>query len=705
MCGIVGVFGRSDSFELVIKGLNIIKYRGKDGYGIWNGKECFYSNSLSFEKCESENAIGHCLHAVVKKIKQPFKGNGIFAGNCEIYNWENLCSEHNIMAENDAELFFKLLEEFGVEKTLELADGDYAGSYFIDNKVYLFRDRIGVKPVWYSIENGFAFASERKVLKKLGYENVFELNPRELLIYNLNDKNAEFINLNFYEFTKNYSEYSILKRKLGGLLVNAVSKRIPDVKLGLLFSGAVDSSFIALILKKFGVDFTCYTCVVKGFEKEAEDLIYAKGAAEKLNLSLEVIEISPENIEKDLPLICRLIESNEVTKVAVSIPFFYACKKACENGVKVIISGLGADDLFGGYERISKGFDVNKECYHSLLNIYERDLYRDDVITMYNNIELRVPYLDRELIKFALGIDAKYKINENGNKFILRDLALDYGLDKSFAFRKKRATQYGGNFIKAIEKLSKKHGFESKSKYLASLYDDGNVKLVALFSSGKDSCYAMYIMKKLNYNIKCLVTINSKNKDSYMYHTPNVHLAQLQAEALGIPIIMQESSGEEEKELEDLREALLKARKVHNIEGVVCGAIFSTYQRNRVQRVAESLGLKVFTPLWHKNQEILLRELTANGFEVIISSIASDGLDEKWLGRKLDEQMINELVELNKKNGINVAFEGGEAESLVLNCPMFRKKLIVESASKIMDGDYCGIFKINKVNLADKNPG
>ncbi len=703
MCGIVGIFGRNDAFELVVKGMEIINYRGKDGYGIWNGKECFYSDNLIFEKCKSDNVIGHCLHAVVKKVRQPCKNDSIFAVNCEIYNWKDLCNQYDINAENDAELFFKLLEKFGVEKTLELVDGDYAGAYFADNKVYLFRDRIGVKPGWYSIENGFAFASERKVLRELGYENVFELNPRELLVYNLNEKNAEFFNLKFYDITKDDSEYKILRRKLGELLVNAISKRIPDVRLGLLFSGAVDSGLLALALKKLGVDFICYTCVVRGFEKEAEDLIYAKKAAEKINLDLEVIEVSLEEIERDLPEICKLIESNDVTKVSVSIPFYYACKKASEHGIKVILSGLGADDLFGGYERIAKGFDVNKECYHSLLNLYERDLYRDDVITMYNNIELRVPYLDRELIKFALGIDAKYKVNDNGNKFILRDLALEYGLDREFSFRKKRAAQYGGNFVKTIKKLSKKNGFPNKSGYLAGLYDEGNVKLAALFSSGKDSCYAMFIMKKLNYDVKCLVTINSRNKDSYMYHTPNVEIAEVQAEALGMPIIMQDSSGEKEKELEDLEKALRMAKIDYGVEGVVSGAIFSNYQRDRVQAIAESLGLKVFTPLWHKNQETLLNELIANGFEAIISSIASDGLNDKWLGRKLDENSVSELIFLGKKIGLNCAGEGGEFESLVLNCPLFKKKLAVESAKKIMHDGHSGIFKIENINLVDKN--
>lgn len=702
MCGIVGVFARDNAYNLVLDSMMAISYRGRDGYGIYDGKNVHYSNFMDFKLINSNFAIGHCLHAVVSNVKQPFIGNGVLAVNCEIYNWKELSDGYGINARNDAELFFNLLERFGVEKTLGLLDGDYAGVYFRDRKVFLFRDRVGVKPIWYSTDSGFAFSSERKSLREIGFKDIVELNPRELLVYDTEVGKVNIINLDFYDFFNSGEDYAKLKNKLGGYLVNAVAKRVPEVKFGLLFSGAVDSSLIALVLKRLNLDFKCYTCVVKDIG-EAIDLKFSRIVAGKLDLDLEIIEVSLDEIDKALPIVCKLIESNDVTKVSVALAFYFACKKARDDGCKVILSGLGADDLFGGYERHLKSGDVNKECYNSLLNIYERDLYRDDVITMHNNIELRVPYLDRKLISFALGIDGKFKINENGNKYILRDLAVGYGLDKEFSFRKKKAVQYGGNFLKALEKLSKKNGFETKSNYLSSLYNEGNVKLVALFSSGKDSCYAMYVMKKRNYDVRCLVTIDSKNKDSFMYHTPNVHMVKLQAEALGLPLIMEESSGEKEKELEDLERALIKAKKEYNVGGVVVGAIFSTYQRDRVQRIADKLGLKVFLPLWHKNQEVLLKELLENKFEIIISSVAADGLNESWLGKKLDENMIADLINLNKKNGINIAFEGGEAETLVLDCPMFKKKLIIEDAEAIMDSKYSGIFNVKKAKLANKS--
>ena len=202
MCGVIGVFGRENAKELVLKGMKLISYRGKDGYGLWGDHFLDYSDSISFKDFNGVNAIGHCLHAVVDKIKQPLSCGGVFAANCEIYNWQELCKEYNLKLWNDAELFFYLLEKFGVVKTLELVDGDYAGVYFRNGKVYLFRDKVGVKPIWYSLENCLVFASERKVLRSFGCENVFELNPRELLVYDVEKKEVEFINLNFYETVK-----------------------------------------------------------------------------------------------------------------------------------------------------------------------------------------------------------------------------------------------------------------------------------------------------------------------------------------------------------------------------------------------------------------------------------------------------------------------------------------------------------------------
>ena len=686
MCGIIGVVGNENSLKLVTKGLNLLSHRGLDGNNILNVKNGF---------------VGHCLHAIVNKIKQPFVGRGIFLVNCEIYNWK----EFDLQAKNDAELFFKLIENVGVEETLKLIDGDYSGAYFKDDKIYLFKDLFGVKPLWYSLENGFSFASEKKVLEEFGLEIIHDLNPRQILVYDTTNKEVNFVEREFVRLEPLLNEnYSEIKKKTSGLLINAIAKRIPDCKFGLLFSGGVDSVFLALILKKLDVDFTCYTCVVDYFGfKEPEDLSYSKKIASDLGLDFKVVKVSLEDVEKTLNILPKVIESNNVTKVSVALPFYFASKQATKDGCKVLFSGLGSEEIFAGYERHKRSLDINKECYSGLLWLYERDLYRDDLATMINNVELRVPFLDKALVDYCLRVPSKFKLSENQNKLLLRDIAFEFGLDKEFAYRKKKAAQYGGNFEKTIDKLARLNKIKNKSEYLRQFYDKGNLQLGVLFSSGKDSCYAMYIMHKQNYDIKCLISLKSKNKDSFMFHTPNIDLVKYQAEALGIPLILKETSGEKENELKDLKEVLLEAKNKNNIQGVITGALYSTYQRDRIEKICNSIGLKVFSPLWHKDQLLELKELLINNFEIILSSVAADGFNEKWLGRKLDAKMIEDLVKLNLKNKINVAGEGGEFESLVLDMPMFKKIIKIKEADVVMTSEHVGKYVVNKVELFEKN--
>lgn len=694
MCGIIGVFNAENANVLVEKGLKLLKERGKDGFGVFSS---------------GKGVFGHTLHSVVgEKIKQPFVFEDIrFIANCEIYNWKELSEKYNIIARNDAELIFKLIILKGVSKLQEVIaelDGDFAFVFWQRNKVYVCRDIIGVKPVWYGFLNdGFGFASERKVLVALGFSNITELNPRQILVYDISDKNVTFDNIDFFDLRPELKDgYDKIKRKLSGLIINSIAKRIPDQKFGILFSGGVDSSLIAFICKKLGVEFSCYVAYVKDVG-ESDDLKWARKSAKILDVKLVECAVDFYKVPKYLKKVLPLIESNNVIKAGVGITFFTAFERAKKDGVKVIFSGLGAEDLFAGYERYCKSEKINEDCYSGLLKIYERDLYRDDVISMHNNIELRVPFLDKRLVDFAIKIPAEFKFDSvlDVKKKILRDVAVDLGLDKEIAFRGRKAAQYGSMADKAIEKFANCEK-KTKSEYLLKFYKENDVKLGALFSSGKDSTYAMQIMKKQNYTISCLISLQSKNKDSYMFHTPNISIVKEQAKCLGIPLVLFETKGEKEKELVDLEKAIILVKRKYKIEGIVTGALYSNYQRERIEKICDKLGLKVFSPLWHHDQEKLLCELVENKFKVVISSIACDGLGEKWLGREIDEKAISELVVLNKQIGINIAGEGGEYESLVLDCPMFKKKIEILKDEKEMDGEFTGRFVVRKVRLEEK---
>lgn len=221
------------------------------------------------------------------------------------------------------------------------------------------------------------------------------------------------------------------------------------------------------------------------------------------------------------------------------------------------------------------------------------------------------------------------------------------------------------------------------------------MKIAALVSGGKDSLYAAYLAKA---DISYIISVISENPESYMFHVPNAALVEKQAQAMGIPLIQKTTKGEKEAELEDLKAAISEA----HVDAIVGGAVASVYQKERLEKLCNELGIKLIAPMWHKDPESLLRQMLADGFEIIITAVGAPPLDEKWLGRKIDSAMINELVELNKKHGIHIMGEGGEFETFVLNCPLFKKKLNITDSEKMWEEKTkSGWIKID-VELLDK---
>ncbi|MBN1385819.1 diphthine--ammonia ligase [Candidatus Woesearchaeota archaeon] len=701
MCGIIGYFGPELDKEKIRAAFALIESRGKDAYGYSNGSTVEIKKHIDrLSLKDTTNFFLHKLHSIVGSRPQPFKGKGIFIANCEIYNWEELDQKYDLGAGNDAELMFRLIEEKGTD-ALDEFDGVYAFAYWRDGKVILARDIIGERPIWVS-RTTFAFSSEKKVLEAMGLDDAEELNPRKILTYKIKTKEKGYVEREFFKTEPQVKDnLQGIKKRLNGLLTNAISKRVPDTRIGVLFSGGIDSTLIAFILKELRVDFTCYAAgLVQEGLKEAEDLVHAEKIAKELGFPLKLITIGLDEVEAYLTKIVPLIEDSNVVKVGVALPFYLACEEAQKDGVRVIFSGLGSEEIFAGYQRHEQSQDINKECLHGLLKMYERDLYRDDVITMHHNIELRLPFLDKKLVGYALQIPAKYKIKDDVKKWIIREVAKDLGMKAEFAMRKKKAAQYGSNFDKAIQKLAAKQK-KSKSGYLRDFYPTHNLKIGVLFSSGKDSTYAMHIMMKQNYEISCLISLKSKNPDSYMFHTPNIDMVKLQSEALGIPLILEETQGEKETELEDLEKAIIRAKTEYSIDAICTGALFSNYQRDRIEKICDRLGLKMFSPLWHKDQELEMREIINEGFKFMMSSVAAEGLDASWLGREITLTDVDKLVQLHRRIGLNVCGEGGEFESLVVDGPIFRKRIIVKESEVLTDGSNAKII-IKQAGLMEK---
>jgi len=204
------------------------------------------------------------------------------------------------------------------------------------------------------------------------------------------------------------------------------------------------------------------------------------------------------------------------------------------------------------------------------------------------------------------------------------------------------------------------------------------MKLSPLFSGGKDSVYVAYLAQQAGNELVCLISIYSENKDSFMFHTPSITKVEKQAEAMELPLIIQETKGEKEDELKDLETAIKKAKEKYQIEGITTGALQSVYQAERIQKICDKLNLKCINPLWQKDELRYLEELIKNKFKVIITGVAAYPLDEKWLGREIDIEFIKDTTELKEKYKIHPAGEGGEFETFVLNCPLFKKELKIK---------------------------
>jgi len=225
------------------------------------------------------------------------------------------------------------------------------------------------------------------------------------------------------------------------------------------------------------------------------------------------------------------------------------------------------------------------------------------------------------------------------------------------------------------------------------------MKVAALFSGGKDSTFAIYKAKDEGHQVQCLITIFPLSEESMLLHFPNIRLTNLQSESMQIPHLTIESkSNDTELELKSIEKILNDAKVKFGIEGVVHGGILSEFQKKNFSKACSNLELKIISPLWNKDQKNYMNSLINSDFHFIIVSVTSSGLDDYWLGKEITKDDLLKLEDLANKHGFNLNFEGGEAETLVINCPLFSHPIKIEKFKKIWDG-YRGRFEILEANL------
>ncbi|HII02433.1 TPA: asparagine synthetase B [Methanosarcinaceae archaeon] len=504
MCGIAGAAGIPDSRSGVKKMLEILGHRGPDACGVHTAGKV---------------SIGNTLLKITGDMPQPLVGRGAFVLNGEAFNFRELASGEGIRTDSDTELLFSMIEARVMEgktpieavySVLSRVNGDFALAYACGNELVLARDPVGVKPLFYcfrdnmeSSESGkitgntrspeIAFASEKKALHALasgtgGEDSGFKPFPPGLVL-SINTENGGTAerSLKIRPPEMRISEEKEAVFSLRKALEKAVGLRLTPHS-GIAFSGGIDSALVAALARKRKPDLPLYAVGLPG----SHDIGQAEYAAEALGLEDALIThfLSPEEIEAAVPQVIYATESTDPMKISIGLPLYIVSKIARENGVKVLLTGQGADELFGGYRRheafLEEGADVlDREIFSDLENISTINLERDDMVTMANAVELRVPFLDREVIKVGLAIRPERKVLKTdggySRKHVLRKAA--EGLLPPELFRKeKKAMQYGTGVQKVLDKLARDAGFPKKEgnhieKYLVTVSREKGFKL------------------------------------------------------------------------------------------------------------------------------------------------------------------------------------------------------------------------------------
>ena len=507
MCGIAGILSKEGKNVVPLVGtmLSCMTNRGPDGAGIVANDYITQSNSfenLKYHRLSGSNALGHVRLAIVGGTcgQQPLRscdGRLTVEHNGEIYNYKKirtkLMKRHKFSTQTDSEVIVHMLEEhfvrssdllYAIKKTVSQLDGVYAIVIKDEETgtIALVRDKMGVRQLYYGENNSFiAFASERKALWKVGVkECVKRVLPGHAVIIASNGLLQEFqvthppVHSRKIVYKTMNSAVCAYKKTL----LISMKKRTQDFdRVGIIFSGGIDSVIVAWLAKKMVREVICYTGGIRG----SSDILFARQIAKKLDLKLRVNELTDDEVEQIIPEIINSIEDTNAGQVEVAVPVYAAVKLAHEDGINVMLTGQGADELFGGYSWYAKV--VEKEGYgklrehmtKDLLLLYKETLEREDKITMAHSIEMREPFLDLGVIKTSMRMDLKLNVrggDDNFGKHVHRRLAQELGIPRNIAYRVKEAAQHGSGMHNVFNAIARKHGFDElaiSKQYLGAL--------------------------------------------------------------------------------------------------------------------------------------------------------------------------------------------------------------------------------------------
>jgi asparagine synthase (glutamine-hydrolysing) len=353
--------------------------------------------------------------------------------------------------------------------------GDFSLAIAEPEQIVAARDPVGVQPLYYGENEALAaLASNRRALWKLGLTEPKSFPPGHVVSVTRAGFRFKPVKTLPYQTPVSIS-LAEAADKLQHLLESSVQKRVFGVKkVAVAFSGGLDSSVIAFLAKKCGVEVELLHVSLEN-QPETEE---AWEAAEELQLPMQVHLFKESDVEKVIAEVVWLIEEADPVKASVGVPFFWTAQKTAEAGLKVLLAGQGADELFGGYQRyvteyLAEGDEkVRQTMYHDVVNIHESNIERDEKICIFHDVELRLPFASFELAEFALSLPTELKFEKKQDslrKLALRKAAENLGLSKAIAEKPKKAVQYSTGISGALKKLAKKQNL-SMSEYLNGIY-------------------------------------------------------------------------------------------------------------------------------------------------------------------------------------------------------------------------------------------
>jgi asparagine synthase (glutamine-hydrolysing) len=460
MCGIYAVLGEK---RPVLPEAFSLEHRGPDDYNMVDYKNClmeFWRLTINGEQSVTGD--------------QPMYHDGhMMVCNGEVYNYMDLGGKYG---ESDCEVIMPLIKEFGLADALSEINGDFALVISDGHDLWAARDRVGVRPLFYTrYEHGIAFASEAKALLHFGTK--IEIFPPGHFYDSKLDKFFCFAPMYFSGERLQISHNMILEG-IRDKLRDAVRMRMNSTEfpIGFFLSGGLDSSIIAAL----GASLSCkpIRTFSIGFEgQDSPDLLAARTVAKYLNTNHTELTFSLEDGIKALEHVIWHLESYDTTTIRASVPMYLLSKYIAHNtDIKVVLSGEGSDELFGGYlyfHNAPNKKEFAAETNRLLLDVHYFDVLRADRCTAAHGLELRVPFFDPDFIEFVMaGFDPELKIDDV-EKQILRDAFEGY-LPPSILARQKNGMSdaVGYSWVDGLKKhcTSGLFGPKTESEFYRNIF-------------------------------------------------------------------------------------------------------------------------------------------------------------------------------------------------------------------------------------------